>query len=836
MRKNKNPHNVLESNQAKLLEQNQSFPLLLLPKQVFFPENIIPITSLKGLSPRDLQKAKAGALRFGVVTDLSRPKKKLKQMSGFGTEAMVTALIKLPNGEMGAMIKGLRRFMIHKAQENKYGLAGKVSFIADKTYELKGELPALLQAFKSLVVKFLKYQPNMSQEAAAQIFTTDEPSQLSFLVAPHLSLSVKEKLNLLSCFDFEQRIKSLIQILGKEIELLSLSSRIQEKVKDGVHDTMRRNYLREQIQVIKKELGDLGAPEGDDIAVLKNSLDQLKLPEKVLENANREIDRLAMMPSGSPEYMISWTFLNWIKDLPWEKHKEEKKSKPIDLNKATQILDQHHYGLPRIKERVLEFIALLQHRGQVSGQILLLSGPPGVGKTSLGKSIASALERPFVRVSLGGVKDEAEIRGHRRTYIGSMPGKIIQAMKDAGSSKPVILLDEIDKAGRDGGRDLSSALLEVLDPEQNQSFTDHYLGFPFDLSEVLFIATANSLREISAPLLDRMEVLELSGYTEKEKINIANRHLLPQIREDFSLTEKNFALDQTVLPLIIRYYTREAGVRQLGRSLSTIGRKVVRGIVESTETINDKSDNIVTSEHLVHYLGNPKYFSEPIDKKVPPGVAIGLAYTTVGGDILYIESRKNESKNSGGSLVLTGSLGKVMQESAQTVFSFLLSHADFLAIDRKDMLENKVHIHLPDGATPKDGPSAGVALLCAVASLFNGRSVRSSLAMTGEITLRGQVLPVGGIKEKLLAAHRYGRKEVIIPAANWMDLEEIPDEVLEDLKLYPVQTMLEVLVIAHLLDPANGEAIPSPKRFERNKLKNHFTFPELPADPSWQYQ
>ncbi|MFK7823073.1 MAG: endopeptidase La [Oligoflexales bacterium] len=833
MRKNKNPNNVLQANDAKFLEQNQSFPLLLLPKQVFFPENIIPITSLKGLSPRDLQKAKAGALRFGVVTDLSRPKKKLKQMSGYGTEAMVTALIKLPNGEVGAMIKGLRRFLIHKAQEDKFGLVGKVSFIEDKSYELEGELPALLQAFKSLVVKFLKYQPNMSQEAAAQIFTTDEPSQLSFLVAPHLSLSIKERLNLLSCFDFQQRIKSLIQILGKEIELLNLSSRIQEKVKDGVHDNMRRNYLREQIQVIKKELGDLGAPEGDDITVLKNSLDQLKLPEKVLENANREIDRLAMMPSGSPEYMISWTFLNWIKDLPWDKQEEKTENNSIDLKKATQILDQHHYGLPRIKERVLEFIALLQHRGKVSGQILLLSGPPGVGKTSLGKSIASALERPFVRVSLGGVKDEAEIRGHRRTYIGSMPGKIIQAMKDAGSSKPVILLDEIDKAGRDGGRDLSSSLLEVLDPEQNQAFTDHYLGFPFDLSQVLFIATANSLREISAPLLDRMEVLELSGYTESEKINIANRHLLPQIREDFSLTEENFALDQTVLPLIIRYYTREAGVRQLGRSLSTIGRKVVRGIVESPERT---PDNKLNSNQLVNFLGNPKYFAEPIEKKVPPGVAIGLAYTTVGGDILYIESRKNESKNSGGSLVLTGSLGKVMQESAQTVFSFLLSHADFLAIDRKEMLENKVHIHLPDGATPKDGPSAGVALLCAVASLFNSRSVRSCLAMTGEITLRGQVLPVGGIKEKLLAAHRYGRKEVIIPAANWMDLEEIPDEVLEDLKLYPVQNMLEVLVIAHLIAPASGEAIPSPKRFERNKLKNQFSFPDLPADPSWQYQ
>ena len=833
MRKKKNTQNVLKANDAKQLEQKSGFPLLLLPKQVFFPENIIPITSLKGLSPRDLQKAKAGALRFGVVTDLSRPKKNIKQMSGFGTEAMVTALIKLPNGEMGAMIKGLRRFMIHKAQENEFGLVGKVTFLADNAYELEGELPAMVQAFKALIVKFLKYQPSMSQEAAAQIFTTDDPSQLSFLVAPHLSLSIKEKLELLSCFDFQQRIKSLTQILGKEIELLGLSSRIQEKVKDGVHDNMRRNYLREQIQVIKKELGDLGAPEGDDITVLKHSLDKLSLPEKVLEAANREIDRLAMMPSGSPEYMISWTFLNWIKDLPWSKKDGETESTNIDLKKATQILDQHHYGLPRIKERILEFIALLQHRGEVSGQILLLSGPPGVGKTSLGKSIASALDRPFVRVSLGGVKDEAEIRGHRRTYIGSMPGKIIQAMKDAGSSKPVILLDEIDKAGKDGMRDLSSALLEVLDPEQNQSFTDHYLGFPFDLSEVLFIATANSLRELSAPLLDRMEVLELSGYTEQEKINIANRHLLPQIREDFSLSEENFCLEQATLPLIIRYYTREAGVRQLGRSLSTIGRKVVREIVENP---GSSFESAVKSEQLIRYLGNPKYFAEPVEKNVPPGVAIGLAYTTVGGDILYIESRKNESKNSGGSLVLTGSLGKVMQESAQTVFSFLLSHADFLGIDRKEMLENKVHIHLPDGATPKDGPSAGVALLCAIASLFNGRSVRASLAMTGEITLRGQVLPVGGIKEKLLAAHRYGRKEVIIPAANWMDLEEIPDEVLSDLKLFPVQTMVEVLIIAHLIEPASGEAIPSPKLFERNKLKNQFSFPELPLDSSWQYQ
>ena len=447
---------------------------------------------------------------------------------------------------------------------------------------------------------------------------------------------------------------------------------------------------------------------------------------------------------------------------------------------------------------------------------MLLSGPPGVGKTSLGKSVAEALGRPYVRVSLGGDKDEAEIRGHRRTYIGAMPGKIIQAIKQAGSDRPVILLEEIDKLGRDGMQDLSSALLEVLDPEQNKNFTDHYLSVPYDLSKVLFIATANNTYQMSAPLLDRMEHIELQGYTETEKVEIAREHLIPRQRSDLSLTANHFTVEDSAILQIIRQYTRESGVRQLNRQLGKIGRGLVRKLLATTPSNNDQTaeiSSIVKASHLKKYLGNPVWTDELNHLSLPAGVSVGLAYTSVGGDILYIESRKTKVPGGKSELKLTGSLGKVMQESAHAVFSFLLSNPTLPGIDQEDILNSQVHIHLPAGATPKDGPSAGIALLCAMTSLFTGRSLRKGLAMTGEISLRGQVLPVGGIREKLLAAHRYGRKIIMLPKANWRDLEDLPKEILDDLTLYPVDSMTDVLKISGAISTGEDDVIPEPEAF-----------------------
>ncbi len=805
------------------VERIKDMPLLILQNIVLFPENTVPLASLQGLKPYNLQALQKGNLKVGVVTRLNRKDDKKIVISGYGSEAIITGLLKLPNGELGALLKGTRKFVIHSVKKEKEGFWGNVTVTQDPTCERNEGFLALIKAIKNLVLKLLKLNPALSQEAVALLYATEDPAMLGDVIVPHLSLTVQEKLYFLSCFDVNARMRQLLKYLTKEIDLLEISTKIQEEVKGDIHDNFKRNFLREQMQIIKKELSELG-DEVDEVSRLNEELKKLSLAPEVREAVDREFDRLGMMHSGSPEYMVAWTYLTWIKDLPWVLS-EESQQLEVEISKARSMLEDNHFGLAKVKERILEYIAVIQHKKSISGQVLLLVGPPGVGKSSLVKSIAKALGRPFVKVSLGGVKDEAEIRGHRRTYIGSLPGKIIQGMKEAKALNPVILLDEIDKAGiANLMGDVSSALLEVLDPEQNARFVDHYLGVPYDLSQVIFVATANTTRSISAPLLDRMEVLDLSGYTENEKTNIARNHLIPRMRNQLGLETEQVQFSNELLQLIIRHYTREAGVRQLDRQIFSIGRKHVRQLVERKTDFSAE----VPPAQLLSLLGIPRYFEEPRDKKLPAGVAIGLAYTSVGGDILYIESRKSPSQEGRGKLMLTGSLGKVMQESAQAVYSYLLSNAETFFLDPKELESSTIHIHLPDGATPKDGPSAGLALLCTLASLFSGKSLPSSLAMTGEITLRGQVLAVGGIKEKLLAAHRYQKTKIIIPAANWMDLDDLPAEVLDELELYPVSLMSDVLTIVGLMPAAADQQAIMPMKFVRGSAASFSGFGMMP--------
>ncbi|MBP6218982.1 MAG: endopeptidase La [Oligoflexales bacterium] len=834
-------------------EEYADFPLLVLPQIVLFPGHSLSISSLEGVKQEDFHLAQKGLLKIGVITAFAEQSDKGdfigQDLSTFGTEAIITGIIKLSDGGMGAVLRGVRRFIVSQVSKRKNGYVGKILIPQEKGFKYNMQFLASVKALKNLILKILKMNPAISQETMAFLYTADDPAMMCDLITPYLSLSSREKVAVLGCFDLRTRVKQLLKHLSKEVELLQISTRIQEGVRYDLQDNLKKNFLREQMVAIKRELGEMDG-DIDELEELRNYFKGLNLPKEAKAPIQRELDRLGMMHPGSPEYLVTWNYLHWVKDLPWAEREKKpsdpdssklKKSKikdPVDAQKypdlktALQILNKGHYGLPKIKERILEYIAVLEYRGQIRGQILLLVGPPGVGKTSLVSSMAKALGRPFVRISLGGVRDEAEIRGHRRTYIGAMPGKIIQAIKDAKSSRAVVLLDEIDKVGTSGHGfsqcDLSSALLEVLDQEQNKNFTDHYLGFPFDLSSVIFVATANALHPISAPLLDRMEILEIRGYTEREKLKIANSHLIPSIAKDLSLSSDKWKISEEALLQMIRFYTREAGMRQLRRELMTIGRKVVKSIVEAGRTgkpslkgsrATASSLTEISEDNLYEYLGSPTYIEEPKDKILPPGVAIGLAYTSVGGDILYIESRKLQKVEGGGGLTLTGSLGTVMKESAQTALSFLISHAELLGLETELIIKSQIHLHLPDGATPKDGPSAGIAILCTLSSLFLGKSIPSDFAMTGEITLRGQVLPVGGIKEKLLAAHRYGKKKIILPRKNWSDLEELPPEVLKELSFFPVQHMFEPLLITGLCQSSLVKK-PVPVVYSK-KNKNH---------------
>ncbi|HEX4645157.1 MAG TPA: endopeptidase La [Verrucomicrobiae bacterium] len=704
-----------------------------------------------------------------------------EDMHEFGCAARVLKMLKFPDNTVRVLVEGLWRIRIKDYETQTPYLKAKIEVWKD-VKEDSIELAALTRNAQTQFQEIIKLSPAMAEQVKIAALNTEDPGHLADLIAVNLNLTLDERQQMLEINSVRERLTRLLPMLGREQEVLTLSSKIQTDVASSMSKTQRDFFLREQMRAIQRELG-----EGDINAVetknLREQVEQAQLPEEAKKTALQELERLQQMSPAMAEYGITRHYLDWIINLPWAKMTEDK----IDLKAAKRILDEQHFGLTKVKDRLLEFLAVIKLKKQIKGPILCLVGPPGVGKTSLGKSVADALGRKFARISLGGMRDEAEIRGHRRTYVGALPGRILHALRRAESRNPVILLDEIDKVGSDFRGDPASALLEVLDPAQNSTFTDHYLDLPFDLSRVLFITTANWLDPIHPALRDRLEVIELPGYTESEKLQIARQYLVPRQLEENGLDRQLFKVPDAVLRQVIRDYTREAGVRQLEREIAALMRKGALKIVSR----NGESKPLVLGvESLPEYLGPPRVFTETAESITENGIATGLAWTPAGGEILFIEATRMPGR---GQLLLTGSLGEVMKESAQTALSYLRSQSKALGINLADYNRFDIHIHVPAGATPKDGPSAGVTIVAALASLLMHRRVRSDLAMTGEISLRGRVMRVGGIKEKVLAAARFGVKQVILPEQNRVDWMEVPAEVRKKMKARFVKHISELI-------------------------------------------
>ncbi len=761
-------------------------PILGLSDIVIFPGTVTPLLVETPQSIRLIDDVVAGDRFLGLVLqrnpEVETPKP--ADLWLHGCAGRVRKMLKFPDGMVRILVEGLRRFRIQEfVAESPYLVARveKLKDVVDTTLELAALTRNAAREFQEIV----KLSPTLAEEVKVAALNEQDPAQLADLIAANLNLSLQERQHLLELPEAKVRLSRLLPLLSRELEVLKLGSKIQNEVVTSMSKNQRDFFLREQIRAIQRELGevDSGAAEVKD---LREQIEQNHLPEEPKKIALKELERLQQMPPAVAEYTMTRNYLDWLINLPWSKFTEDK----LDLVGAAALLDQQHFGLSKVKDRLLEFLAVIKLKHQLKGPILCLVGPPGVGKTSLGKSVADALGRKFARISLGGMRDEAEIRGHRRTYVGALPGRIIQSLRRAESSNPVILLDELDKVGSDFRGDPASALLEVLDPGQNSSFNDHYLDVPYDLSRVLFITTANWLEPVHPALRDRLEVIELPSYTAWEKLQIAKRHLVPRQLEEHGLKKKLVRFPDATLRQVIQDYTREAGVRQLEREIAALTRKAARKIVAGK---NADKPLIITPKALTEFLGPATFTSELAERIAQNGIAIGLAWTPVGGEILFIEATRMPGK---GQLILTGSLGDVMKESAQTALSFLRNRAAELHIDLSDFDKRDIHIHVPAGATPKDGPSAGLTIVAALASLFTQQRVRSDLAMTGEISLRGRVLRVGGIKEKVLAAARSGMKEVILPDQNRNDWLEVPAEVRQKIKAHFVNEISQLFPIA----------------------------------------
>ncbi len=697
-----------------------------------------------------------------------------------GTVAEIKQVLKMPGGTMRVLVEGLRRARIERYIEDESLFRVQVQEIWEGTVEKSSEIEALTRTLVYQFEQYVRMSKKIPPETVVSVVAITEPGRLADVIGSHLSFRVNEKQAILEAVNVKRRLELLCELLAKEMEILELERKINIRVRKAMEKTQKEYYLREQMKAIRKELGEKDDRAGE-VEELRERIAQAKLPEEVEEKVLIEVERLEKMPPMVAEAVVVRNYLDWVLSLPWRNETRDR----LDLNMAENILDEDHYGLEKPKERILEYLAIRKLAKKMRGPILCFVGPPGVGKTSLGKSVARALNRKFVRMSLGGIRDEAEIRGHRRTYVGSMPGRILQGMKQAGSKNPVFLLDEIDKMTSDFRGDPSSALLEVLDPEQNYMFSDHYVEVPFDLSKVMFITTANSWHNIPKPLLDRMEVIHLGGYTEEEKVCIALDYLVKKQIKEHGLKDKDLSISEGAIRSIIREYTREAGVRNLEREIASICRKTARAVVEDSNT-----SIRVRVNNLASFLGQPRYRYGVAEKESQVGLSTGLAWTESGGDILSVEVALLQGK---GNLTLTGKLGDVMKESAQAGLSYVRSRKDYLEIEPDIHEKTDVHLHVPEGAIPKDGPSAGITIATALASAFANRPVHNDLAMTGEITLRGRVLPVGGIKEKVLAAHRAGIKTVILPADNKKDLEDVPANVKRKIDFILVDHMDEVL-------------------------------------------
>jgi ATP-dependent Lon protease len=761
-------------------------PILGLSDIVIFPGAVVPLLVETGSSLKLIDDVVAGDRLFGAVLqrkpEVAEPVP--EDLYEIGCVSRVAKMVKFPDGTARVLVEGLWRIRLKNYLPASPYLRAPYELLHDET-EDSIELHAMLRNAHRQFEEIAKISPALSDHVRIAAVNTEHPGHFADLIAANLNMELEDRQRLLETISVRERLQNLLPMLNREQEVLTLSSKIQNDVASSIAKTQRDFFLREQMRAIQRELGE-GDSGSNEIKTLREKVEQTLLPEEARKAAVQELERLQQTPPAAAEYGISRNYLDWILSLPWERATDDK----LDLKAAEKILNEQHFGLEKIKDRLLEFIAVIKRRKQIKGPILCLAGPPGVGKTSLGKSVADALGRKFARISLGGIRDEAEIRGHRRTYVGAMPGRIIQTLRRIESRNPVILLDELDKVGADFRGDPAAALLEVLDPEQNTTFTDHYLDLPFDLSRVLFIATANWLDPIHPALRDRLEVIELPSYTETEKLEIAKRYLVPRQVEEHGLTKQEVKLPDTTLRKTIREYTREAGVRQLEREIAALVRKAARKIVSQ----NGSGTTIkIEPAQLGVYLGHAPFMAETAEKITEYGIATGMAWTPVGGEILFIEATRMRGR---GNLILTGSLGDVMKESAQAAMSFLRSQAKKLDIDLSDYGKYDIHIHVPAGATPKDGPSAGVAIVAALASLLTKRKIRAQVAMTGEISLRGRVLRVGGIKEKVLAAQRFGVKEVILPDQNKPDWMEAPPEVRSKMKVRFVRQISEIFPLA----------------------------------------
>ncbi len=783
-----------------IIEESESYPVMPLRNTVLFPQQVIPIYIGREKSLKLINELPASSKHIVVVAqeDGSIEDPKPDEMYSFGTLAVVLKVFDMPDNSKSAIVQGIDRVKILSFKEKEPYYRAVVQRLSDNVPSEDIELDALGNNLRQVFSELIQVAPNLSEEHTGMLSNIQKPSRLADRSVSLLTVPNPEKQEVLEELDVKKRVEKAIKILSKEIQRIKLGEEIQTEVHDEITKSQREYYLREQMKAIKRELGeDESQVELKDI---EDAIKKAKMPEDAEKVALKELDRLSKIPSQSPEYTVSRTYLDWLTELPWSKTSEDS----INVKDAKSILDKDHYGLEKVKERILEYLAVRALKmqkdpeGALRGPLLCFAGPPGVGKTSLGRSIARSMGREFVRISLGGVRDEAEIRGHRRTYIGALPGRIIQSLKKAGTNNPVFMLDEIDKLGGDFRGDPSSALLEVLDPEQNNTFADHYLEVDFDLSKVMFISTANYRDPIPPALRDRMEIIEFSGYIEDEKVQIAKQHLIPKQMKENALTKKDVALNETGIKELINSYTREAGVRNLEREIANVFRKVARDKIEkNTKKIK------VNKKKVSDYLGAPRFYSELAERTTKPGVVTGLAWTAAGGDILFIEASKMKGK---GRLTLTGQLGDVMKESATAAMTYVRSHTDILGLD-EDFNENTdIHVHVPAGAIPKDGPSAGVGMFTAIVSLLTGIPVKNRVAMTGEITLRGNVLPVGGVKEKITAAHRAGIKTIILPDHNRKDLEEIPDHIKKDLDFYFAKEMMDITDFA--LPGLNGRKKP----------------------------